>query len=215
LDSHARRETVNWVEVHNQQEADRATARGDGIIVRAGLIRVWGSSSVVAWGSSRVEAWESSHVVAAKYVAVHRPANSKAKVTGGVLIQLPAITTAEDWCDFYGVEPKDGIVILFKGLDDHYQSSREFVWTPGSVPVAPDWDGGMAECGGGLHFSPRPSATRQFAPEATRFVGCPVRLSDIRPPKEADKYPAKVKASGCCGPVFEVDLDGNPIGGAK
>ena len=78
---------------------------------------------------------------------------------------------------------------------------------PGSAPLAPDWDGGEQECGKGLHFSPVPQMTLEFTKNAEKFVACPVALLDMA--VHADGiYPQKVKARGCCGPVYEVDIDG-------
>jgi hypothetical protein len=132
----------------------------------------------------------------------------RATITGGVVIDALPPTTVDGWLDYYGLEVVDGVVTLFKTVRKDWRSGHGFDYTPGTTPVAPDWDGGKAECGGGLHFSPRPWMARQFDTEATLFVGCPVRVADIRPPCEVDAYPAKVKARGCCGPVFQVDEDG-------
>jgi hypothetical protein len=136
-----------------------------------------------------------------------------------VLIELPKIRTPKEWCDFYGVEIYQGdnldldseeVVTLYKGVDNEYRSSRNFAYVPGTVPIAPDWDGGEAECGGGLHFSPQPFMTLQFAPGATKFVACPVALRDIVV-RENPQYPTKVKARKCCGLVYEVTIDGERI----
>jgi hypothetical protein len=51
----------------------------------------------------------------------------------------------------------------------------------------------------------------RFHTGATKFVACPVRLKDIRKPHSTDEYPEKVKARGCCGPVWECDIDGNKV----
>ncbi len=133
---------------------------------------------------------------------------------GGVLIQIPEITTAEEWCEFYGVEVRRGVVTLFKAVDKNFKSGHGFEYKPGSKPRAPDWDGGENECGGGLHFSPRPALALQFMPEAARFVGCPVKVAEIVVHK-SPMYPSKVKAPGVCRPVFEVDIDGERISEKK
>jgi hypothetical protein len=73
---------------------------------------------------------------------------------------------------------------------------------------APDWDGGKEECGGGLHFSPRPSAALAFDNLATRFIACPVLLKEIKVHSNAT-YPEKVKAPRVYKPCYEVDIDGN------
>jgi hypothetical protein len=173
-------------------------------------VRAYGSSQVTASGSSQVTAYDSSQVTASKYVAVTSN-STMTKVDGGVLIQVPAILSAQDWCEYHGVEVADGVVVLYKALGKDFHSAHGTSYAPGSVPVAPDWDGGKAECGGGLHFSPRPTAALRFAPESNTFVACPVRLSDIRAPKADDSYPEKLKAKGCCAPVWQCDIDGKRI----
>lgn len=103
-----------------------------------------------------------------------------------------------------------GVATLFKAVGDDFHSSRLGNYTPGTIPRAPDWDGGEAECGGGLHFCAHPQAALAFFESATRFVACPVALTDIV--VHADpQYPTKVKARGCCGPVYEVDRRGRRI----
>ena len=59
--------------------------------------------------------------------------------------------------------------------------------------------------------SPRPFMALTFAPDAKKFVGCPIAIADIRTPGEGDHSPEKVKAAKCAGPVFEVDIDGERI----
>jgi len=40
-------------------------------------------------------------------------------------------------------------------VDNDRKSYNNFQWPPiGETAIAPDWDGGKAECGGGLHFLP-------------------------------------------------------------
>lgn len=51
---------------------------------------------------------------------------------------------------------------------------------------------------------------RSFNDAATKYVGCPVALADIAVHPDGC-YPEKVKARGCCAPVFEVDEDGERI----
>ncbi|MCX6497555.1 MAG: hypothetical protein NTU93_01990, partial [Arthrobacter sp.] len=115
------------------------------------------------------------------------------------------------WCDWYGVRVTDGCATVFKAVNDTYRSPKGGDYTPGTTPAADDWDGGRAECGGGLHFSPTPTAAREFNPEATRYVACPVCLSEMRPPKATDDYPQKIKAARCAAPCREVDEDGEPV----
>jgi hypothetical protein len=132
-------------------------------------------------------------------------------IEGGTVVQVPPVTTVEGWCEYHGVEVIDGIATVYKAVRDDYKSTNGLHYTPGSLPVASDWDGGRAECGGGLHFSPSPAGAKGFDLEATRFLACPVRLADMRAPNADDRYPSKVKAAGCCGPIVEVDLWGTPV----
>jgi hypothetical protein len=187
------------------------------------------SSHVVARESSHVEARGSSHVVARGAAFVRARDRSKTEVAtgstvvvmrhattaivenGSVVIDVPPVTTAQAWCDYYGVEVKDGVAIVYKAVRDSYCSSHGLLYAPGSAPTAPDWDGGKEECGGGLHFSPRPVAAKGFDPDATKFLACPVALVDMRAPAANDAYPSKIKARGCCGPVREVTLWGEPV----
>ncbi|MFH2071910.1 MAG: hypothetical protein ABIJ75_03540 [Actinomycetota bacterium] len=173
-------------------------------------VRASGSSQVRAYGSSQVRAYGSSQVTATRAVAV-TVHGDLVIVTGGVRIDAPTLDTVEAWLENYGIEPVDGIVTLFKAVRSDYRSSHDFAYAPGTVPVAPDWDGGGRECGGGLHFSPFPWMAQEFDYTATVFVGCPVAVSDIRTPDPGDSYPQKVKARGCAGPVFLVDIDGNAV----
>jgi hypothetical protein len=129
-----------------------------------------------------------------------------AKITGGKKTIIKK-STAKEWCDYYGLPIKKGVVVLFKALDDNYKSGHGFLYKPGTVPIAPDWDGGKEECGGGLHFSPHPIMTQEFMPKAKRYMACPVKLSDIVVHPNGS-YPQKIKSKGCCGPIWEVDLYG-------
>jgi hypothetical protein len=168
-----------------------------------------GSSHVEARGSSHVEARGSSHVEATKYVAVHRHKRSNATISGGVIIEVPKPKTATEWCDYYGVPVERETVTLYKALNANLEAPYNgFRYELGTKPQAPDWDGGKAECGGGLHFSPAPALALQWYSERdVRFVACPVRLKDIVV-HENPQYPSKVKAPGVYGPVYEVDRHG-------
>jgi hypothetical protein len=132
-------------------------------------------------------------------------------VEGGVQIRIPILTTALAWCEFHGLEVVDGIATLYKAVRDTWQSSHAFDYTPGTTPVAPDWDGGECECGGGLHFSPTPFQASTFDSHATKYLACPVAVADMRAPKAGDCYPQKIKAKGCAGPVVEVDVNGKRV----
>jgi hypothetical protein len=194
----------------------------------------WGSSQphVEAWGSSQphVEAWASSqpHVVAWGYAQLSLFGKILATATANVAVLIRGkgpkvkggkqtkfeIKTPAQWCDYYGVEVKKGIAVLYKAVDDDFSTSRArpvgIFYAPGNVPVAPDWDGGKQECGKGLHFSPAPVMGLEFNTGARRFVACPVKLSDLSVHPEGE-YPHKVKAKGCCAPVWEVNRRGEKI----
>ena len=194
-------------------------------------VEAWDSSQprVEAWGSSqpRVEAWGSSQprVEARGYAqlsifgrVVARCAatvsvlieGTRAKVSGGHKVRAKKSTAAE-WCAYYGVAVKRGVAVLFKAVSDDFRTAqRHFEYRPGTAPSAPDWDGGKEECGGGLHFSPRPEMAREFDALATRFIACPVRLKDIVVHPEG-QYPQKIKARGLCAPCWEVDIDGEIV----
>jgi len=216
------------IEVRTQAELDKALAelRPGQIIACVGTgwftirgsssVVARGSSSVVAWESSSVEAWGSSSVEASIYVGVtvDRGRGSKAKIQGGVLIEIPAIDTPEAWCAYHGVTVVDGIATLYKAVDDDYSTSRArpagIFYAPGTSPAAPDWKA-TPECGGGLHFSPHPAMALEYNDSATRFVACPVALKDMRKPRPADSMPGKIKAKRVAGPIVEVDRHGDPM----
>jgi hypothetical protein len=132
-------------------------------------------------------------------------------VVGGAVSatgQVPPPTSAEQWCRFNGVEVENGVAILYKAVDAEFTSRYGTSYQPGSLPEAPDWDGGERKCGGGLHFSPRPYLALEFTHRAARYVACPVRLEDIV--VQPGPYQNKVKARGVCAPVYEVDENGLP-----
>jgi len=190
-------------------DSSQVTAHDSSQVTACGSsqVRAYGSSQVTAHDSSQVTAHDSSQVRASRYVAVSKHGD-QSKVSGGVLILIPKPETPQEWCDFHGVNVRYGVAILYKALDKNFKSSRDFDYSPGTVPVAPDWDGGRAECGGGLHFSPRPFMALAFMPDAGTFVACPVAMSDISVHPNGS-FPEKIKAKGCCGPVWECDIDGN------
>jgi hypothetical protein len=163
---------------------------------------------VVAWAYAQVSLFgKRIKATASANVAVLLHAGATAE--GGHQITVKLDTPAE-WCEYYGVELKDGVAILYKALNGDFTSPYGASYAPGTVPLAPDWDGGARECGGGLHFSSSPMMAMSFHESAVKFAGCPVALSDIVVHPEG-QFPEKVKARGCCGPCFEVDRTGKPI----
>lgn len=140
-------------------------------------------------------------------IAIH---GCGASVEGGQKTIAPKIDTAEKWCEWYGATVEGGRAILFKGVDNAYQSPHGGDYAPGTTPVAPDWDGGAKECGGGYHASPHPAMTLAYNTEATKFIACPVLLADIAVHCPAD-MPDKVKFHKCCAPCWEVDIAGERV----
>ena len=135
-------------------------------------------------------------------------------ISGGVLIEVPAITSIEAWGDLHGLVVVDGAVTLYKAVDDDYATERSraagIFYRPGSAEiVAPDWDP-RPECGGGLHVSPSPGQALDFHREATRFVAVRVMLADLRVPEAGDAH-GKGKARRVLGPIVEVDAHGRPV----
>src|SRR3990167_3583355 len=197
------------------RESSHAALRGSSHAVLRGsshaVLRE--SSHAVLWDSSHAELRESSHAVGSKYSSITLHGQT-VHAKGGMQIKIPEILTAKEWCDYYGVEVKKGIATLFKAVDDDYSTlnarSKGIFYTPGSMPIAPDWDGGKAECGGGLHASCHPTAALYFNPQAKKFVALPVRLKDFKPYANA-QYPDKVKFKSVCAPVWECDKCGNKI----
>jgi len=169
-------------------------------------VRAYDSSTVRAYGSSTVRAYDSSTVTATKFVPVqdHGP---NTKITGGILISIRRAETPADWCEFYGVHVARGIATLFKAVEDDWKGTNKhpgITYEPGSKPEAPDWNP-TATCGKGLHLSPRPFMALWYCPNATRYVACPVRMSEMV------LLDDKVKVRRLAKPTFEVDIDGEPV----
>jgi len=145
-------------------------------------------------------------VSASKYVAIHKH-SKRTKVTGGVVIETKTLTdpTAADWAEYYGLDVVDGIVTVYKGVDDNYTTPRGADYSPGATPAAADWKP-TQQCGNGLHFSPSPGHTFDYNADATRFLACPVRLAELIVIGDKVKAP-RVEAPGC----VEVDIIGRPV----
>jgi hypothetical protein len=212
------------------------TAYGSATVTASGsaTVTAYDSATVTAYGSATVTASDSATVTASGSATVTasghtilRVSNavkviatatvivaisgSSCSVKGGIKVNREKPNDAKSWCLHYGIKPNRGIVVLFKAVDSNYKANyNQFDYTPGTKPTAPDWDGGITECGGGLHFSPTPWMALQFNSSATKFVACPIKLSDIVVHPNG-QYPEKVKAKGCCKPCYECDIDGNPV----
>lgn len=200
------------VVVERARESARVEARGSAHVEARGSARVVarGSAHVEAWGSAHVIAWESAHVEAAKYVAIHQMPTHTGVISGGVVIK-PKWDTVEDWCEYHGLTIKDGVVVLYKAVDESYRSPHDYIYASGSMPVAQDWDGGIEECGGGLHFSPIPAIAAGFVSNPKKYMACPIAVEDMRTPEHGDSYPQKIKAHKVCAPIYEVDINGAKV----
>ncbi len=192
-------------------------ARGSAHVValESAHVVAWEGAHVEARGSAHVVAREGAHVEASRWTSIRKMRSHTGVIEGGIVIVEPAILTAEDWCAYHGVTVKDGVAVLYKAVRDDYRSHHGFLYVPGSAPACTDWDGGAAECGGGLHFCPSPATAWSFDEQATRFLACPVALADMRAPRDGDNYPIKMKARAICGPIVEVDRYGEPVKAEK
>ena len=184
---------------------DLATGSARVEALEMAMVTAGGSATVRAFGTAIVRARNRASVEAAPGVAVMR--HAPAAVSGGGASEAAHPTDPAEWCAHYGVPVDDGVVVLYKAVDDRFQSYHGTSYVPGSTPVADDWDGGDRECGGGLHFSPRPTFALAAPADDVRFVACPVRLSDMAFHPRGF-YPSMVKARGACAPVYEVDEAG-------
>jgi hypothetical protein len=173
-------------------------------------VEAGGRSRVLALGSAVVRARGAATVDALEHVSV-TVHGEHATVRGGTVSRVAVPQTAEEWCDYYGVEVKDGVATLYKAVGDDFDSYHGLSYVPGTEPEAADWDGGAEECGGGIHLSPRPGLALPRTYGARRFVACPVRVSDLVT-HTGGFYPDTVKAPRVCGPVYEVDELGRPVG---
>jgi len=172
-------------------------------------VTAYGSSQVTAYGSSQVTACDSSQVRATPHVAVTR-SGKRARVHGGVLIDIPHIETTEVWLSYYGIKAtKAGYVTLYKGVDTDLTSGRGFAYPLGRGElVCLDWAPTNA-CGNGLHLSPRPFMTHIYCtPE--RYVACKVRVADIVPITSSDGRSDKCKVRAIVE-RWEVDEDGERL----
>ncbi len=177
------------------------------------MVVAWENSSVEARGNVFIRLFSALKIKASAHVVIMVHGTAKTFI-GGRRLKANKPKIAKDWCKHYGVDVKRDIATLYKAVDDDFSTDngRKYgvSYKLGTTPVAPDWDGGKAECGGGLHFSPHPKMALEFNASAKRFVACLVKLSEIAVYPDG-LYPQKVKARGCCGPVVEVDRNGNSI----
>ncbi len=204
-------------------------------VVARGSARVvaWGSASVVARESASVEAWESASVVARESASVvawgycfidHRSAIA-AKASPTVLVnlwngatcdggrqQVVALSTPQDWCEYYGARIDGGEAVVYKAVGEGYRSYHGVTYEPGTMPEDPAWNGKGVECakGGGLNFSPTPRHTHEFVTSPAHYLECRIALDDMVVHFDGS-FPQKCCAPRVVAPLVEVDIDGNPI----
>ena len=177
--------------------------------LEAAVVIAGGSATVRAFGSVMVRARGQARVEASDGVAILRH-GPRGAVSGGGATAVVLPKTGEEWCRYYGVPVEQETALLYKAVDDNFDSYHGTSYRPGSAPQAPDWDEGERECGGGLHFAPRPTFALPAPQDVMRFVACPVRVEDIVV-HPSGVYRDKVKARGVCAPVYEVYEDGTPV----
>ena len=189
-------------------------------------VEAWGSSRVEAresshveaWGSSRVEAWGFSQlqahgdrvkIEASVGVAVNLWEGAKA--TGGRQFEVN-LSTAQDWCDYYGVRTENGMAIVYKGVGKNYLSGHGGNYTPGTMPEDAAWNGKKGECarGCGLNFSPTPRHTHRFHNNPDHYLECRIALDEMNV-HFGGRFPEKCTSRRVAAPLVEVDVDGNRV----
>jgi hypothetical protein len=127
--------------------------------------------------------------------------------------QIVALSTTQDWCDYYGVRTENGQAIVYKGVGKEYRSQHGGDYAPGTMPEDPIWNGRKGECeaGCGLNFSPTPRHTHEFHSNPDHYLECRIALDEMVV-HFGGAYPQKCTARRVVAPLVEVDVDGNPIG---
>jgi hypothetical protein len=88
------------------------------------------------------------------------------------------------WAQYHGVEYEshknaaDDELIVYKAVDKDLKSGRGFAYPIGETVEDPDWKPGDF-CGNGLHLSPHPHQAQAYFSEATRFLECAVKVSEL------------------------------------
>jgi hypothetical protein len=176
-------------------------------------VRASDSASVRAFDSASVRAFDSASVEASEYVSVHqhKTARGTPAITGGMVIEIPAIDTFPEWADFHGLGKHRKQVVVFKAVDRALRSKYGTEYPIGGRVECPDWSPERS-CGNGLHFSQSPHHASRYAAGATRWLACAVPASSvlIGSGVGADK----IKAPSC-RVLHEVDRDGNRIEAAE
>ena len=171
---------------------------------------LWNSSTATLWGSSTATLCDSSKVASAgKWTAIHKLSKDATIVSDGIVIERPNIAKGSTWCEYAGLPIERGIVTAYKAVDDEFKSERGWRYAPGDRPEAPDF-AREAVCGGGLHLSPTPTHAKRYFAQATRFVACEVRVSELVPLLDSEGGSDKCKVRRVLKCV-EVDINGKPV----
>jgi len=145
-------------------------------------VEAWGNSSVEAWENSSVEAWENSSVEAWGNTQIAKYSDrTNLKVSGNArIVTLPS--TPEEYCDFYGIEVRDGQAILYKAVRDNLTSFHDFSfqYAVGETKENECDPSPLRDCSYGLHVSHLPWAI-DFARGNSDFkiLECSVPLNTI------------------------------------
>ena len=150
-----------------------------------------------------------SHAVARSAYATILMRSAESLCVGGQQVGHIPLPPA-DWLRLCGVEVQRGKAILYKAVEADYSTRGGVVYTPGTSPVAPDWDPASPdECGKGLHFCPTPGQCQQFRITAT-FVACRVKVSDMAALPAHAVFPDKIRARGCVV-LYQCDIEGKRL----
>ena len=201
------------VNVSNQAEMDAAVAAGD-IAIISGL---WDNASAVLRGNASAVLWDNASAEGQSALAVIIRRTPEVVVTGGLVVDaFEQPTDAREWARLVNAvtgESPDTIV-LYKRTSADYSTRNNIRYVPGTEVVAPDWDGGVAECGGGLHLCPHAAQCDQFrSSDGDRYVACEVALADIAVHAQP-QFPDKVKARAV-RVLYECNRDGSRIEASK
>ena len=140
-----------------QRKGFCVVARGNSSVVawENSSVVAWENSSVVARGNSSVVAWENSSVEARGNVQIAKySAFAKLQTHGNArIVTLPQ--TAEEYCDFYGLEIREGNAILYKAVREDLSAihTSQFKYQVGGTFTETCDPSKDRDCSYGLHVS--------------------------------------------------------------
>lgn len=180
-------------------------------VTDSATVRAGDSATVRAGGSATVEAWGSATVEAGSHTAVHLH-SGRARVSGGVLVDHTAVDRSDalTWAGYHGATVTGDEVTVYKAVRDDLRSQRGTLYAVGAEVSCGDF-AATDECGGGLHFSPRPAQAAVYDREAVRYLECTVQVADLRTITAGGTPKCKAPRAQV---VREVDVHGRPLPGA-